>query len=170
MCYSTMTHATILWWFNRKASVYGCSSCPRFASFSLPSMSVYTFCVTKQHFCILWMYFSRLLKYVARFGSAYSVICCRMPWHASVICYLLCPCASRGYSSDAIWCDMLWHATAILRRSTTCYGVFMGSRASMSSKDDALTLSLILFHIGERSFPSPRQILYTCSLFLYNDT
>lgn len=56
-------------------------------------------------------------------------------------------------------------STTMLRRAT---GVFMGSRASMSSKDDALTLSLILFHIGERSFPSPRQIRYTCSLFLYN--
>ena len=42
----------------------------------------------------------------------------------------------------------------VLQRAT---GVFMGSRASMSSEDDALTLSLILLHIGERYFPSLRK-------------
>ena len=114
--------------------------------------------------------FSRLLKYVSRFGSAYSVICRDMqsslPLPLRFLPFVL-PEGILPMRYDAICYDVLRRYYDDLRRAT---GVFMGSRASMSSKDDALTLSLILFHIGERSFPSPRQIRYTCSLFLYNDT
>lgn len=96
------------------------------------------------------------------YGTFWFSLCRRMPSYA-VVCYRRDMPSSSLCPACAFALAIPW-GILLMRYAMTCYnvlqratGVFMGSRASMSSEDDALTLSLILLHIGERYFPSLRK-------------